>query len=403
MKTIEIKKLIKIQLLILIIVVSCGFVLNQITFRYFKKLFINHNEVIASAILEKHPELEEELIDAILNSKTSTKNYLGKYDLDNTTAIEQLSLVKNVNKKMLYLQLSYCLLAFILLSVPYIFYIRRQKKQVNDLNNDMNLVLNKDFQLQISDFDELELSTLKNNLQKMIGMLKDYSENMRLDKIELEKTLSDISHQIKTPLTSMYVINDLLMDSNISKDKQKDLLIKNKKQLERIEWLVTSLLKISRLDSGVIVLKKQNVSAKKLIDNVVDPLSIPMEVKKQNLILDVDDININCDMLWTTEALVNILKNAHEHTNEGGTIKIKVSDNPIYTVIVIKDNGVGIAKKDLPHIFKRFYKASNNSSSIGIGLNMAYTIVTKQDGDITVISNSEEGTTFTVKFYKNRD
>ena len=397
------KKLLIRQSIIFLVLLLFGICFHTMTFQYFKRLLIRNNQLIAGTILEKHPELESELVETMETidpTNTDTLPILEKYDLDDIEALDELSFMPEIKKTLLYIQLIYHVTAFLLLSVPFLLYFYNEKKRMRAIRNELSKVLNDDFYISLSDYEEGELSNLKNDLQKMIVMLRDYSESMHQDKLALEQTLSDISHQLKTPLTSMYMVNDLLMNEQMEPEKKKELLVKNKKQLERIEWLVTSLLKISRLDSGVIKLKRTSVSAQKLIDDALAPLLIPMELKNQTVKVECEVDTLFCDRHWTIEALINLLKNAHEHTKENGTIQIVVKENPIYTVITIQDNGEGISKKDLPHIFKRFYKTNEKSDSIGIGLNMAKMIVEKQNGTISVTSKKNVGTTFTLKFYK---
>lgn len=232
--------------------------------------------------------------------------------------------------------------------------------------------------------------------------LKEQNELSLKDKIYLQDTLSDISHQLKTPLTSMYVINELLYDDKLDKSLKKELLNKSKKGLERIEWLITSLLKMSRLDSGSEKLILENVKLINIINKTIEPIRIPLELKNINLNVSCsNDIKVNVDVNWTTEALINILKNAMEHTLENGNINIVCSDNPLYTMISISDDGCGISKKDLPHIFERFYKGMSNKESIGIGLNMSKKIIENENGNISVKSKENEGTTFIIKLFKN--
>lgn len=281
------------------------------------------------------------------------------------------------------------------------YHLYKKNKKIKNLSTYMNNILNNNYSLDIRDYEEGDLSNLKNDIYKMTVKLKEQSDLSQKEKKYLEEVLSDISHQLKTPLTSMYVINDVLLsDKKIDDSKKQEFLMKNRKELERIEWLVTSLLKMSRLDSGSekIILKETKIDD--LIRKTVTPLEIPIELKNQHLILDYDkNIKLNIDLNWTTEALINILKNAHEHTKENGTIQIKVKDTVIYTEIEIIDTGEGISTTDLPHIFERFYKGKTNKESIGIGLNMAKKIINLEKGDIKVISNSN-GTTFNIKFYK---
>ena len=302
------------------------------------------------------------------------------------------------------IELNIILLVTIFYLIPIIitwYHLYKKNKKIKNLSTYMNNILNNNYSLDIRDYEEGNLSNLKNDIYKMTVKLKEQSDLSQKEKKYLEEVLSDISHQLKTPLTSMYVINDVLLsDKKIDDSKKQEFLIKNRKELERIEWLVTSLLKMSRLDSGSekIILKETKIDD--LIRKTVTPLEIPIELKNQHLILDYDkNIKLNIDLNWTTEALINILKNAHEHTKENGTIQIKVKDTVIYTEIEIIDTGEGISTTDLPHIFERFYKGKTNKESIGIGLNMAKKIINLEKGDIKVISNSN-GTTFNIKFYK---
>ena len=281
------------------------------------------------------------------------------------------------------------------------YHLYKKSKKIRNLSTYMNNILNNNYSLDIRDYEEGDLSNLKNDIYKMTVKLKEQSDLSQKEKKYLEEVLSDISHQLKTPLTSMYVINDVLLsDKKIDDSKKQEFLMKNRKELERIEWLVTSLLKMSRLDSGSEKIIPKETKLDDLIRKTVTPLEIPIELKNQHLVLDYDkNIKLNIDLNWTTEALINILKNAYEHTKENGTIQIKAKDTVVYTEIEIIDTGEGISTTDLPHIFERFYKGKTNKESIGIGLNMAKKIINLEKGDIKVTSNSN-GTTFNIKFYK---
>jgi signal transduction histidine kinase len=174
-------------------------------------------------------------------------------------------------------------------------------------------------------------------------------------------------------------------------------------QLKRVEWLVTSLLKLSKLDAGTVTMKREEVYVHTLVEKALESLSIPLDIKM--LQLDVEgekNVKFCGDFNWSCEALINILKNCIEHTPEKGQLRISFDENPLYTVITVKDSGPGIAPEDLPYIFNRFYKGKNAAEDqVGIGLAMAQAIVAKQGGDITVTSENNRGSEFTIKFYRN--
>ncbi|MFK4166876.1 sensor histidine kinase [Paenibacillus lautus] len=256
--------------------------------------------------------------------------------------------------------------------------------------------------LDVRDNTEGELSILKNDIYKVTRMLSEHRSLLQRDKLQLTDAISDISHQLKTPLTSMTVMADLLSAPDLAPAKRTEFTHHIRIQLERIDWLVSSLLKLSKMDAKTIPFKKDRIPMKNLIQKALEPVMIPMDIKGQTVsIAGDDDVSFVGDFNWTAEAVINILKNGVEHTPEGGAIAISFSENALYTEIVIADNGKGIPKEELPYIFKRFYKGKNASEgSIGIGLAMAQSIIASQNGVIDVTSDSEKGTQFRIKFYK---
>lgn len=270
------------------------------------------------------------------------------------------------------------------------------------LSETLDKICKGDYSLDIRDNREGELSILKNHLYKVTTMLVLQGEQLKEDKAKLANALSDISHQLKTPLTSMLMMTELLSQESLSADKRMEFTGIIQTQLERIEWLVTSLLKLSKIDAGTAIFKKEIINAQKLIKETTAPFLIPMELKGQSLIVEGDEnIIFSADFHWTREALTNILKNCIEHTPIDGVIAVYCRENPIYTEFIIADNGCGIAKEDLPYIFQRFYRGKNaGEESIGIGLAMSKSIVQAQYGDITVDSVPGQGSCFSVKFYK---
>ena len=257
--------------------------------------------------------------------------------------------------------------------------------------------------LDIRDNREGELSILKSEIYKVTLMLSEQAELLRAEKGTLSDALSDISHQVKTPLTSLYVMTDLLAEDDLPEEKRLEFHRKIHTQLERIEWLVSALLKIAKLDAGTVAFRRENLSMQELLRQATAPVEIPMELRGQTLqIKGRETTRLMGDLNWTSEALLNILKNCVEHTPCGGEITIHYEDNPIYTLIRVEDNGPGIAQEDLPYLFNRFYKGKHaGEESVGIGLAMARSILEAQGGTVTAQNRREGGARFDVKLYKN--
>lgn len=283
-----------------------------------------------------------------------------------------------------------------------LLYTKKRYRDIEQLSSYLRRIYGGDYTLDIRDNMEGELSILKNEIYKVTLILSKQAEQLRLEKEQLANALSDISHQLKTPLTSMTVMSELLSKDNLDQEKRREFTRNLEIQLDRMEWLLTSLLKLAKLDAGTVEFKKETVSVPMLVKQVVKPLLIPMELKEQSLMIEGEEqVSFLGDFNWTTEALINILKNCIEHTPNGGIISITYEENPLYTKIQILDNGIGIAKEDLPFIFKRFYRGKNASEdSVGIGLAMAKSIIMNQKGDIKVESEKNIGTRFHIKFYK---
>ncbi len=292
-------------------------------------------------------------------------------------------------------------ISIVLISCIFLF-TKWRYREIEKVSEYLQHIANGDFRLDVRDNYEGELSLLKSNIYKVTKMLSEQGNVLHEDKVKLTNAISDISHQLKTPLTSMMVMADLLRDKRLDDDKRAEFTRNIHVQLERMEWLVSSLLKLSKIDAGTITLKKEKIPVHSLIQTAIEPLLIPMDIKMQTYSITGDDqTRLIGDFNWTVEALINIIKNCVEHTPERGEISIHYSENALFTEIIISDNGKGIPKEELPYIFKRFYKGKNaGDDSVGIGLAMAYSFVTSQQGDIKVTSELGVGTTFHIKFYK---
>lgn len=294
----------------------------------------------------------------------------------------------------------FLLLSGTALLAVFVFYTNKRYWHITELNDYLVKVLAGAEVSEIGSQEEGELSILRTNIYKAATMLKTQNEQLEDDKTQLATALADISHQLKTPLTSMMVMNDLLMDET-DEAKREELLRTQSAQLDRMNWLIQTLLKISKLDAGTIVLKKEEAALSELVEEAVRPFLIQMDVRNIACRLDVAKEKITCDRNWTIEALKNIIKNCIEHMDDGGTLSIEADDTNLFSRITIKDNGCGIPPEDLPHIFERFYKGKNaGKDSVGIGLALSKRILEGEHGEITVQSTEGVGTSFFIRIYK---
>jgi signal transduction histidine kinase len=255
-----------------------------------------------------------------------------------------------------------------------------------------------DGSLDIRDNSEGELSILKSEIYKVTVALREQAEALTKDKRELANALADISHQLKTPLTALGIMTDLLDNDDLPPVNRREFATNMRMSIDRMEWLVLSLLKLARLDAGAVELKRAPVYMTSLIERAVKPLTIPMEIREQTLSTAGLNVTVTCDLEWTSEALGNILKNAVENTPEGGHIGITYGENPFYSFIAVHDGGAGINDAELRNLFKRFYRGKHaNRDNSGIGLSLSLAIMREQNGDIEAANDN--GGVFTLKFY----
>lgn len=293
-----------------------------------------------------------------------------------------------------------CLSVGLALTGIFLFVTKKRYQKLSELNNYLSLVCSGQYALDIQDNSEGELSILKNNLYKVIILLRSQNEMLKKDKLYLADALADISHQLKTPLTSMMVMSDLLKENTVP-EKQQEFIGIMENQLDKMKWLITNLLKLSKLDAGTVDYKKEDFSVCRALTQSIKPFLITMDLKEITLINEVEDFTVCGDEGWTAEAFGNIIKNCIEHTNKGGRLEIHTQTTTIYNSVIIRDNGCGIAKEDLPHIFERFYHGKNASSdSVGIGLALSQAIFEKESATIDVTSEETKGTQFEIRFYK---
>ena len=276
----------------------------------------------------------------------------------------------------------------------------KRYQRISSLADDINQVLHGDSSIDFDNYSEGELSILHSEIYKMTIRLREQQQKLMKDKEYLADSLADISHQIRTPLTSINLLVERLSASGLTDECRHQLTNELYGLLGRIDWLITTLLKISKLDCIRDRFNKETVSLEVLINKSCTPLLIPIELRGQELIIRAEG-NFYGDPAWTSEAVGNIVKNCMEHTPDGGRIEIDAAENALYSEIVIKDNGTGVSAEDLPHIFERFYKGKDSDGkSFGIGLALSRMIIAGQKGTVKAENRKNAGAVFTLRFYK---
>lgn len=285
----------------------------------------------------------------------------------------------------------------------FICYQKQRNRKIQELVDYIRKIEHGIYWIEIEENEEGELSRLQNELYKITVMLRESSELAGQQKKALADSVSDISHQLKTPLTSCLVLLDNLAESeNMTEETRRRFLSEITGQLTSVSWLVQVLLKLSRLDAGVVELKEEELSVSALIRSAVEKVGLLAEWKQIDIqVMGEEEPCIKGDRHWLEEALVNLIKNAIEHSPEDSEIRIQVEDNQVYTCIHVRDFGSGISYEDQKHIFERFYRSADaGEDSVGIGLALAQEIMKRQNGYLTVESEPGQGTTFYMKFLK---
>lgn len=397
MKNKTIKKYILSLIILLIFNVSLIFILNRYEYKMYTKNYNDKINSIISNIKNKYPNIEESDIIEIINNEEDSEDILSKYGIDSITKNDK------VNNKIRIISLIIIITFDSLIILIFYLYDKNKSKKIKEITKMISKINNRQFDIDINDFNEGELSILKNEISKTTTMLRQVADNSVKDKLNLKDSLGDISHQLKTPLTSITIMIDNILDNpDMDEKTRKKFLINIKREILNINFLVMSLLKLSKFDANVVKFNKESVYLKDIIIESIKNVSMIKELKNITIKVSGDDnIKLLCDFKWQVESITNILKNSIEHTSEYGTVEVNYSENKLYTRILIKDNGKGINSDDLPHIFDRFYKGKNGSDdSFGIGLSLSKTIIEKEGGSITVKSTPNIGTIFTIKYLK---
>lgn len=380
-------------------------VILLINYKLYKRLNYNYNSKLNMILndIDSKYGLDEEDIISILNSNDSKYNDLLKsYGIDIN---ENSVILDNDRIYSLYIVIMFIVIIMFVLVISVIFikYNYYKDKKIKEITKYVEEINKKNYKLYIDDNSDDELSILKNEICKTTIMLRELADNSLKDKLSIKESLEDISHQLKTPLTSINIMLDNIIDDvDMDEMVRRDFINNIKREVTNINSLVLSLLKLTKFDVNVVKFMSNIVYVNKIVKDAIRNVLVIADSKniKFNINGD-DDIKLVCDYKWEVEAISNILKNSIEHSNSNGVIDISYSQNKVYTLICIKDYGVGIDTKDIKHIFERFYKGKNSSKdSIGIGLALSKNIIEKDNGSISVNSKKMLGTVFQIKYYR---
>ena len=393
-------KIIIICLIMTLLISLCARIIVTVLLDNVKKEEYNTFSKIVSDIREKYPDVSEEEIISILNSESAdskTTGLLRSYGItdddwvavNNTRTGFSVSVCAGV----------ICLASGLCLTSVILIYIVRQKKKIKELTRYVHMINEGKYDLYPEKNSEEETSVLQNEIYKTTVVLREKSEKAIKARIQLKDSISDISHQLKTPLTSVTLMLDNLND-DLPLQLRRKFMRDIKTQTNHISFLIRSLLTLSRLDADVIDFHKEAIPLKPLLDSCISHTEIMAELRGVTVCVIADEkCSALCDKKWTAEAITNIVKNCIEHTPSGGNVCITAQENKLYTRITVRDSGCGISREDLPHIFDRFYRAKNSDeNSVGIGLSLTKAIIEKQGGYISAASGQGAGSEFVIRF-----
>ena len=396
----KLKKFLVILSLYTIFIIFLTYSINKYEYQVYKDNFDTKITSIILKVKEDYPNITDEELYNILKSSKKDGKVLEQYSI---TIDNKSLLIENDNKYQQFLvtNIMIVFISTIFLIFLFLRFNAKKDREINKITKCLEEINKRNYKIDIEEMSEDELSILKNELYKVTIKLKEDAENSKQAKKDLKDTLADISHQLKTPITSILIILDNIIDNpDMDKNTKEDFIRDIKRELLNMNFLALNLLKLSKLDSNTVHFLKKEVYLDEIVTSSIKNIAPLCDLKNINIEKNLsEDIKINCDLNWQVEALTNILKNCIEHSKDNSRIDISTKANKVYASIEIRDYGPGISKKDLPHIFERFYKGEGSSQdSIGIGLALAKKIIESNNGVISV-DTSKEGTKFTIKYF----
>ncbi len=402
----EVKRLFICVTIVCLIVILFGQVIVYFISNYFKQQLIYHDYEIAGSLAEKADT--DLIIKAFISEKNSNLFVNGQRLLESSGYNTSLnnSLLPHVNnfhiRYSIIIFIFLVLISLIILGLLFINFKRRES-EFESATNDVMSFLGGKTGIRLPDQEEGGLSKLFSSINIMSTSLNTHINKEKQHRKFLKNTVSDISHQLKTPLAALKMYNEIILEEYLDNEVVKKFTLKSQNEINRMENLILNLLKLAKLDAGTIILEKENVNLHNFLTNVVNRFQTRAESENKKINLPCENsIFLYCDPEWMTEAVSNIVKNALDHLPEEGTIEISSCETPLAVKISVKDNGTGIHPDDLNNVFKRFYRSrfSKDKQGIGIGLTISRSIVEKHGGQISVDSEMGEGSLFTMVFPK---
>lgn len=393
------KETIYILLIVIIIYIAVTNInyYNQINiYKQNENIFINN---VLTTLKDKYPNITKTEIIEILNSKNSP-NTLKEYNIIK----EDFALLtsQNNNTKNIIINNAIVLIFIIIIILVMLYNNHLNKIKIKNITKQLEKINQKNYQIILKDGREDELSILESQVYKTGIILKEAAENSLKDKENIKEAIENISHQLKTPLTSITIMLDNIIDNpNMDLKTRNEFLTDINREITNINFLIQNLLKLSRFDVNAITYNNDYYNVDKIIFESINKLNPLCDLKNIKIEYHKQNFNIYCDFNWQIEAITNILKNAIEHSDTSSKVIIEASDNKVYSQITIKDFGTGMSEEEQKNIFKRFYKGSSSlNDSFGIGLSLAKTIINKNNGTITVDSKKGKYTEFIIKYFK---
>ena len=402
----ELKKMfVQLIAVSLLILLSC----NLLFASYLANSNREYHQILASlvgSVMEAYPDTSEEELILMLNGQGNAEigeEILRQYGIFLENENDAIPVQKRRTTAMQWeMNLMFTALAAVLMGVIF-FYLNKRQKQIQRISGYMEELVRGNYALDIEDNGDDELSGLKNEIYKLTVFFREQAKQAAANRVALADSVADISHQLKTPLTSVTVLVDNLLDSeDMDAVTRRRFLTEISGQLSSVTWLVSTLLKLSKLDAGVVELENRPLQVCSLAQEVCNRLELTAELGQVELSTEISEsLQILGDAQWLTEALLNVVKNAIEHSNAGGSVILKAEENDVYTLLTVQNHGEFIPEEEQKHLFERFYRGNAaKKESVGIGLALAKEIVEKQNGYITVESGKEQGTIFYIKFMK---